>query len=632
MSRLLSKIIIFGSFGFNLLAVPHPGICQGEVVPRVQGFGLNLFTQPDTRAVVVAFLSFDCPVAKDYVVPLEKLASEYESKGIRFIGVVPGQNQQSVDKGSGAFKVHYPIIGDPDFLVARVLEASCTPEVFLLGKEQDLIYRGRIDDKYVARLKAKRKISREDLREALNEYLAGKELSVKKTEAVGCLLAGEKTEKQPKDAPQAVTFHKDVMPILQKHCQECHRPGESGPFSLTSYEDAAKWSEDIRDFTQSGRMPPWKPTGGMKFLNDRRMEKKEIRTLAKWVEGGCQPGNPKDGPPAKHFQSGWAMGEPDLTLTLNEDFHLGPNGADHYRCFVLPTGLVEDKHIVGFEVRPGNPEVVHHVLAFYDASGKAREMEKAAIKVKGDGFDQGPGYVSQMGIGFKPENPDLVGGFGGWAPGMRGVISHPGTGYVLPAGSDLIFQVHYHRNGKPSKDRIKIGLYFAKGDAVRKTKILKQLVVPGLVSPSEGYAPFTKIPAGKSGYKISRKVVVEENSCLYLIMPHMHMLGSKVKFTMTAPGGVKRLLLDVGEWDYAWQEIYHLAEPIEIAHGTIFEVEAEFDNSADNPLNPHVPPRDIPKGEGTNDEMLSTFLRLTSEGPGTAIKSKALSRPEDYRK
>src|SRR5262249_8918431 len=137
-----------------------------------------------------------------------------------------------------------------------------------------------------------------------------------------------------------------------------------------------RWAADIKEFTQSGKMPPWKPSEGLPFVHDRRLSDKEIATLAAWVDAGTPEGDPKDAPPPARFPHGWQLGPPDLVLTVPEEFTVGPTGTDLFRCFVLPTGLTEDKHVVAFEVRPGNPRVVHHTLNIIDTSGRGRELER----------------------------------------------------------------------------------------------------------------------------------------------------------------------------------------------------------------------------------------------------------------
>src|SRR5262249_53031192 len=154
----------------------------------------------------------------------------------------------------------------------------------------------------------------------------------------------------------------------QNNCQTCHRPGEVGPFSLMTYRQAVNWAGDLKDYTQSHKMPPWKPTDGLPFHNDRRMSDKDIATLAAWVDAGTPAGEPKDAPPPRQFPDGWQLGKPDLVLTMDSDFQVGPTGRDVFRCMVLPTHLTEDKFVTAVELRPGNPRIVHHTLTFVDTT------------------------------------------------------------------------------------------------------------------------------------------------------------------------------------------------------------------------------------------------------------------------
>jgi len=599
---------------------PHGVLGDKIVLPTLNDADGKRVNPPADKPFVVAFLSFECPVARDYLTTLSNLADEYGKKGAAFVGYIPMDDSAAdVARQAREFKATFPILSDRKQEGVAALKAGHTPEVFLLDSKGVLRYRGRIDDKYGARLKPNARISRHDLREALDEVLAGKPVSVPSSPVVGCPippLRGVALDGK-------VTYYRDVLPIVQNRCQECHRPGDVGPFSLMTYKQAVTWAEDIKEYTASRKMPPWKPVDGVKFQHDRRMSVQEIKTLAAWVDAGTPEGNEKDAPPAKTFAKGWALGEPDLVLEMESEMHLAANGPDHFRCVVMPTGLKEDKFVVAYEVKPGNPKIVHHSVNYFDTTGTARRMAREA---KSTGDDRGPGYESPMGIGFTPKDISEIGGLGGWTPGMRGVRSHAGTGMVLPKGADVVLQLHYHRTGKPETDRTKIGLYFAKE---KDLKPLKILIVPGLVSPSNDYRDFDTIPAGHSSFKVAGRVVVEEDCDIYTCLPHMHMLGSKIKVTVTPPGGKEQPIVTIDQWDYNWQEVYHFEKALPIKAGTIISVEGEFDNSAANPHNPSSPPQAVKKGEGTTDEMLFAFLRATSNHSGD-IKLRSLTAKSDY--
>jgi len=389
-----------------------------------------------------------------------------------------------------------------------------------------------------------------------------------------------------------------------------------------TYKQAVNWADDIKEYTRERKMPPWKPVEGPAFHNERKLSDKDIRTLAAWVDGGTPQGDAKDAPPPRRFVEGWQLGRPDLVLTVPEEMTIGAGGPDLFRCFVLPTKLTEDKFVTAVEVRPGNSRIVHHTLNFFDASGKGRELEqKARAKVaeslrdsersRGASAppketkqgDRGPGYSAAMGLGFRPSAGE-VGGLGGWAPGNVAHHLPAGYGYFLPKDSDIIVQVHYHRNGRVEKDRTSIGLYFAKGG---NTKRWKGMVLPGR---------FLLIPAGKERIRVTGELELLQDCKLYSVMPHMHMLGREVKVTLTPAGGKPATLVAIKDWEYNWQETYFLKEPIALKPGTRLAVEAIYDNSDKNPNNPFSPPRWVKFGEQTTDEMCYIFFGATSETPG----------------
>src|SRR5262249_34840973 len=156
------------------------------------------------------------------------------------------------------------------------------------------------------------------------------------------------------------------LPILQKNCQTCHRPGEVGPFPLLTYRQALNWGSDIKTYTQKRKMPPWKPVAGLPFQNERRLSAKDIATLAAWADGGMPEGDAKTAPPPRQFTAGWQLGQPDLVLAVDGDFQVGASGGDLFRCFVLPTHAAEDRYVTAVELRPGNPRIVHHALLYVD--------------------------------------------------------------------------------------------------------------------------------------------------------------------------------------------------------------------------------------------------------------------------
>jgi peroxiredoxin/mono/diheme cytochrome c family protein len=588
-------------------------------VVDLTGKSVDLAAVGGKKAVVVAVLSFNCPVSNSYTAPLTELAAGYAGQGVSVVGVVPGdESSEAVAKNAAGFQLGFPVFTDPKLEAVTALKATTQPEVFVLDHNFVLRYRGRIDNAYSARLKRNPTVTSHDLRAALDDLLAGRDVKTPVTKPVGCPVA----RKEPATtAKSAVTFHKDVLPVLQANCQNCHRPGQVGPFALVTYKQAVNWADDIKEFTQARKMPPWKPTGGPPhgFANSRQMSDKDIATLAAWADAGCPEGDPKDAPPPAAFADEWQLGPPDLILEAKEEFHVGPAGKDIFRCFVLPTGLTEDKYIVGYEIKPGNPRVVHHTLNFWDATGRAREKEaEEQKKAKSTDQDYGPGYSVGMGVGFVPtplkDRPGVppAGLIGGWAPGQLAANLPPGTGYFIAKGADLVVQTHYHRTGKPEADKIKIGLYFAKKPV---EKVFQVLTVGGM-------SPLNVIPANKPDYVAKGSVWITQDATVHSVVPHMHLVGRSIRVNMTPPGGDTVTLVDIADWDYNWQETYWFKVPLKAKAGTRFDVEAVYDNSANNPNNPFSPPRAIYFGEETTNEMLFGFVGVTPDGPNRVRVSR----------
>jgi len=572
----------------------------------------------DAKAVVLVFLSFECPVSNSYAPILTDLAKEFGPRGVHFVALTCNQDESAaqVAKHAKAFALPFGVYLDKGLRAADALKAETTPEAFVLDGDFVLRYRGRIDDTYYARLKKHGVVKSQDLKQSLGDIIAKRPVREPATIAVGCPIPRyEKLASEGK-----VTYHRDVAPILQNNCQQCHRPGEVGPFALMNYKQAVNWADLIKEYTQKKLMPPWKPTQSVPFHNERSMPQSEIDTLAAWVDGGTPEGNPSDAPKPRVFTDGWQLGTPDLVLMADDEFTLGPTGRDLFRCFVMPTHLKEDKYVVAVEVRPSNPRVVHHTLLFIDGTGQGRNLEEKSLKARKPAeagvvrLDEGPGYTVTMGVGFTPQ-----GGIGGWAPGQIGRFLPEGTGYYLPKGSDIIMQVHFHRNGRTEKDRTQIGLYFAK-------KPVQNPLQSAVVSGGSGTGPlrlFFSIPAGDEKFKLIGDMYARDDFNLLTITPHMHMVGKAIKLTMTPPDGAEQTLLFIDDWDYNWQETYTLKDPLRIKKGTRFRVEAVYDNSPKNPNNPFSPPRRVTFGEQTFNEMCFVFLSGTS-GEGKLIRPRRL--------
>jgi len=400
------------------------------------------------------------------------------------------------------------------------------------------------------------------------------------------------------------TFTKDVAPILQKHCQTCHRPGEAAPFSMLTYEDTRPWATMMKMAVTQKVMPPWfaDPHYGH-FSNERSLTAVEIRTLAAWVNGGAQKGSDTDmPPPAKDFVEGWGIPAPDLVLQLPRPFDVPASGVMDYQYVIIPTGFKEDKWVQMLEVRPTDRAVVHHIIAYL------REPGSNYFK------DQKPGVFFIAPPAKADEKVDtsalpsdfLV----GYAPGQPAEILRPGEGKLIKAGSDIVFEVHYTPNGKATRDQTRLGLVFAKTPPAERVLTL---------SASNGTF---KIPPGDPDYKVDASFEVQKDVKLVALHPHMHSRGKSFEYRLTFPDGRTETILSVPAFNWHWQLWYNLTDPISLPRGTKIECTAHFDNSPGNPENPD-PTKAVIWGQQSWDEMMVGFFNLKFDANMSAAEVRS---------
>ena len=288
---------------------------------------------------------------------------------------------------------------------------------------------------------------------------------------------------------QSVTFYRDVLPILQERCQSCHRAGEIGPMPLGSYTEVRPWAKAIRQAVISRKMPPWNAEGPQgKFRNDPSLLQAEIDKLTDWIDGGAPEGSVKDAPPARNFVEGWRIGTPDVVFEMPEAYDVPPAGTIEYSYVIVPTGFTEDRWMSGAEVRPGNRAVVHHANVYVREPGSPwlREYPYGKLFVPEEkGQRAGTGGSSSAGASIREQM------IAGYIPGRPARQVPPGYGMLIPAGSDLVFQLHYTTNGKAVRDQTKVGFIFAKQ--------LPEKRVIRIQASNSGFV----IPPGVAGYPVS---------------------------------------------------------------------------------------------------------------------------------
>jgi hypothetical protein len=408
------------------------------------------------------------------------------------------------------------------------------------------------------------------------------------------------------DAPtNQVTFNRDVLPILQKNCQGCHRPGEAAPVSFLTYSETRPWAKAIRESVRLRKMPPWfaDPHVG-KFANDRSLSPSDIETLAKWADTGAAEGSPSDAPAPVKFVSGWNIGAPDMVVEMPKPYHVAAKGTIDYTYYVIPTGFTEDKWVQFAEVRPGNRKVVHHVIAFI------REPESKWMK------DAVPGepFVPKKEAG---ESRNGGGGFGGqflvgYAPGTIPDILEPGQARLVKAGSDIVLQMHYTANGTEQVDQSKVGIIFAKEPPKQRVVTLAAMDTKFI------------IPAGADNHKVESQLTLQEETTVTGLLPHMHLRGKAFEYRVVFPTGETQELLRVPKYDFSWQLTYIPVKPIVLPKGSRIECTAWFDNSPNNPNNPD-PKTEVRFGEQSWEEMMIGFFHATLDpkmDPADLVRAK----------
>ena len=398
---------------------------------------------------------------------------------------------------------------------------------------------------------------------------------------------------------QSVTFHQDVAPIIYQHCTECHRVGEIGPMPLTTFEEVMPYGEFIEYVTSTGYMPPWTPDEEYAhFVGERVLSAEELEVLSLWVLEGKPEGNPDDNPGLPDFPSGSQIGVPDQVWAMPEPYLHGGDMTEQYQVFVLPTESDNNLAIRAMEVRPGNNKVAHHAILGLDVTGTAMQLDAA---------DPDPGYESFGGFGFNAESNF----FGAWVPGAMALEYPPGMGRTVPAGADILLQMHYGPSPIDEVDQTQINVFYAEGPIERE-------VETAIMTPQD-LDSFFYLPANQVR-TFHGTLEVPADLSLLSIAPHCHLIGESWEVFATSPSNQDTIpLISIPQWDFNWQGFFTFPTLTKIPAGYTLHGIASYDNTEDNPFNPSSPPINVTYGEGTLDEMFFIFFDfvLYEEGDET---------------
>ncbi|UPT67903.1 MAG: T9SS type A sorting domain-containing protein [Sphingobacteriales bacterium JAD_PAG50586_3] len=396
-------------------------------------------------------------------------------------------------------------------------------------------------------------------------------------------------------AQTAPTWSADVASIVYNKCSNCHHAGAIGPFPLMSYQDAFVQAAAIEGSVYDNRMPPWPPDANYRrYAHERLLTTDEKSKILTWIDNGAPEGNPNTAPAPPVYTDAWAIPNPSLTVKM-PDYFSEAVSEDMYKCFAIPSNVLQDRYIKSIEVIPGNRSVVHHVLIFQDDSGDCLALDAA---------DPNPGYTNYGGAGSN--NASLV---IGWVPGAEPYSLPNGFGIKLKANSALVLQIHYPAGTVGQLDSTRVNIEFTTNNNVREVT-----VAPVLNNNSMQNGPLA-IPANQVKTFV-QEVTVPAKATVFSVAPHMHLIGRSTKIYAIPPVGDTIPIINIPDWKFGWQGSYQFQYAQTVQQGTILRSEVVYDNTVNNPYNPSSPPQLVTNGEGTADEMILTYFAYTGYQPG----------------
>jgi len=583
----------------------HPGDHGvGRIVPITTYVGLDgrshSVADSDAAYTVFAMTSTSCPLSRKYLPTLVELAASAPQE-VRFVLVnaTPTDDPDAMREAASRFKKGVTYVHDRGGRLARAVGASTTTDVVVLDGRRTVEYHGAIDDQYGFgySLDAPR---HRYLADALRALVAGEQPPMSASDAPGCELdRGDVAT--PTDS--AVTYHNRISRILDRHCVECHRDGGVGPFPLDTYDDAVGHAAMIETVVERGTMPPWfaapvasaessevatLPPQHSVWANDRSLAESEKRDLLAWLAADRPLGAATDAVRQRVYPADWQIGTPDAVFEFAEPVTVKATGVMPYQTVIVETHLPEDRWVRAIEVHPGNRDVVHHALIhLVNASENAASPRDSAAEERG---------------GF----------WGEYVPGQNSLVYPAGFAKFLPKGARLRFQMHYTPNGTATTDRTRVGVIFS-GEPPRH-----EVRVAGIVNPR------IRIPPGVADHREEASLKLPFDAMIMGFLPHLHVRGKACRYEVTRAGGAPTTLLDIPRYDFNWQLLYRLREPLAVEAGDTLTFTAWYDNSGENPANPD-PTKTVRWGPQTFDEMhlgyVEYFVPAATPGqplPGTA--------------
>ena len=527
------------------------------------------FLEGDTKAVVFVFVSQHCPVAQQYIPRLNSLYRQHQGQGIQFVAVYSNSrvNVMSMAKHAHDADIQYPAMLDYEHRLADLLDVESIPEVVILDAGLVKRYQGPVDDQFTKR-------GRRTL--AMNHYLADALAAIvadQPVETPFVLTSGCRVERQPPPAPSnALSYYRDVAPIIQQRCQSCHREGCVAPFELMTYDDVYYNADTIAEVIEDRRMPPWhaylEPKFG-RFRHDPRLTESEVRTVLAWIRSGAPAGDPATAPSPREWPdpAEWSIDSPDFVYQMPEPFTVPKHGVLDYQFYRVKLDLPVDRWVQAIEVKPGNSEVVHHIAVH-------------AVKASDKDFSGLAGMIELYGYG--PDQSQLIGDY---VPGdPYCAVTYPtGQAMRLPRGTDLIYELHYTPNNRAAAaDQSLIAIRWASESPAQE------------IHSSVFRKPCGRfeIPPGEHHFRMEDSYYFPQDVEIDAIRAHFHLRGKSYRLEIVqrdeATGEVthRETLMTIPTWDLDWQRTYQLETPLRLTAGTELRAIGHFDNSALEPEQP----------------------------------------------
>jgi Redoxin len=564
-------------FAMSMAALPAAPPAPGDVVANISFKDTHYLNRSlddlhAAKAIVVVFADTGCPLVARYGPTLKQIDADFRDKGVRMVALF-SETEEPI-AGIAAYGVKhgwsFPCGQDVDGKCATALGATRTPEVIVLDAERKLRYRGRIDDQYRPGGTLP-KPTHAELRDALEDVLNGRDVKITFAPADGCPI----TMPAAKKPDAAINFAEHVAPILQKHCQDCHRPGTVAPFSLIDYHQVTSRAKAIAETVRAGQMPPWYGAPQhSEFVNRRGMSPKEKDTLLTWLASDRPAGDLSKAPPPPPPATDWRIGTPDITIDAPQ--HDIPESGDvPYHYAILPYVFLHDTWVEAVEIKPESPKVLHHCNIAYAKLGESFSVNN---------------FIT------------------GAVPGGEAMTLPPGVCVKIPAGAVIIAQIHYVSIGEAAKCRIRVGLKYARQPVEKQLRL--------------AYVATTRytIPPGAPAHPVSASRTLPCDAVGIGLFSHMHVRGRDMTFLAHTPDDKTENLLVVPNYNFDWQHAYRWEYGAKkLPQGTRLECVAHYDNSDFNPFNPD-PKATVHDGQQTKDEMLNGFVFYVDANEKLGIK------------